>query len=133
MRKQVSAMPVVFAAVVVAAWMSCGVNPSLATEAYPELPGRTLKLGREIWLGTCAVCHTDDFTGAPQVTDAKAWEPRLAKGKETLYEHALNGFFGPQGTQMPARGDNPELSDSEVKAAVDYMLALIVALGPPTQ
>ena len=41
-----------------------------------------------------------------------------------LYEHALNGFFEPVDTEMPARGGNAALSDDEVRAAVDYMVAL---------
>ena len=41
-----------------------------------------------------------------------------------LYDHAINGFFGPQDTMMPERGGNPELSDEEIMTAVDYMMAL---------
>ena len=41
-----------------------------------------------------------------------------------LYAHAINGFFGPEDTMMPERGGNPELSDTQVRAAVDYMTAL---------
>ena len=52
------------------------------------------------------------------------WAPRVAKGKAVLYDHAINGFFGPDDTMMPERGGNPALSDAEVKAAVDYMVAL---------
>ncbi len=123
-------IPVPLIAAVALVWLGCAA-PTLAVNAntYPELPGPTLKLGREVWLGTCAVCHTDDFSGAPQVTDLHAWQPRIDKGKEILYTQALKGFFGPKGTQMPARGDNPKLSDQEVKAAVDYMVALVVALN----
>jgi cytochrome c5 len=102
---------------------------------YPELQegNGTLRLGREIWLGTCATCHTDDFTGAPQVTDPADWEPRIAKGKDALYASAMNGLFGPMGTEMPARGDNATLTDEEIRAAVDYMVALVEYLDTSTQ
>ena len=35
--------------------------------------------------------------------------------------HATNGFKGAKGT-MPPKGDNPGLSDADIKAAVQYML-----------
>ena len=41
-----------------------------------------------------------------------------------VYDHAINGFFGPDDTMMPERGGNSALTDAEVKAAVDYMVAL---------
>jgi len=43
---------------------------------------------------------------------------------EVLYTHAIQGHFGPDGALMPARGGNPNLTDEQVKAAVDYMAAL---------
>ncbi len=52
------------------------------------------------------------------------WKPRVIKDRAVLYDHAINGFFGPDDTMMPERGGNPELSDEQVKQAVDYMVAL---------
>ena len=49
----------------------------------------------------------------------------MAKGKEALYKSALGGLTGPKGTQMPPRGGNDKLTDAEVKAAVDYMMAIV--------
>ena len=58
--------------------------------------------------------------GAPKPGDKADWGPRIAQGKDTLYKHALEGFKGAKG-EMPAHGGFPNLSDEEVKAAVDYM------------
>lgn len=107
------------------AWLTA----TAAEPGYPEFDGAVMQQGRKVWIGTCATCHTDDFTGAPLIDNRKAWESRIAQGKEVLYAHAIDGFFGPLGTEMPARGDNPQLSDAEVKAAVDYMLALIESIN----
>ena len=92
---------------------------------YPQFPDPRLKQGRAIWLGTCEACHAHDLAGAPLVADKKAWAPRLAKGPQALYASALGGFTGPKGTQMPPRGGNSKLTDDEVKAAVDYMAAIV--------
>lgn len=92
---------------------------------YPEFDEPTLKTGRGIWLGTCEACHANSMSEAPQAKNPAAWEPRIAKGREALYASALNGFTGKSGEEMPPRGGNSNLSDAEVKAAVDYMLKLV--------
>ena len=56
--------------------------------------------------------------GAPKTGDKAAWQPRIGQGVPTLYTHALNGIRA-----MPPKGGNPSLSDAEVKAAVDYLVA----------
>ncbi len=91
---------------------------------YPEFDGEALQQGREIWLDTCEGCHGIGVAGAPVAGDHKAWAPRIGQGKEVLYEHAIDGFFGPGGTMMPARGGNEQLSEHEVQLAVDYMVRL---------
>lgn len=93
------------------------------SSAYVELQG-DLSQGRSIWLANCEGCHGYGIAGAPIPMEPSDWAPRLAKSKAVLYGHAINGFFGPEDTMMPERGGNPDLSDDEVKAAVDYMAAL---------
>lgn len=96
-----------------------------ADAEFPVFDDPQLTRGRAVWLGTCKACHATGFADAPSVRDKEAWQPRLAKGKETLYQHALQGFFGPMGTMMPPRGGNDRLTDEEVKSAVDYMTTLV--------
>lgn len=91
---------------------------------YVRLPGAHLERGRAIWLANCEGCHGYGVADAPMPTEPAAWRARLAQGKAVLYTHAINGYFGPDDTLMPARGGNPKLSDNQVKAAVDYMAAL---------
>ena len=99
--------------------------PAAAQRVFPEFSDARMKQGRSVWLGTCEACHANDVAGAPLVKDKGAWKPRLAKGKDTLYKSALGGLTGPKGTQMPPRGGNDKLTDDEVKAAVDYMMAIV--------
>ena len=47
---------------------------------------------------------------------------RIERGTDILYRHAINGWNGPSGKRMPARGGNWNLTDEQVEAAVDYMI-----------
>ncbi len=81
--------------------------------------------GRRVFDRTCSACHANTLSEAPQLKHPEAWAPRLAKGRETLYKSALEGFVGPTGEEMPPRGGNSDLSDAEVKAAVDFIFTTV--------
>lgn len=66
----------------------------------------------------CAACHDNGVAGAPAMGDADGWADRLDKGTDELYANAINGIGA-----MPAKGGNPNLSDEEVMAIVDHMIA----------
>lgn len=78
--------------------------------------------GKSVFGKTCALCHSPGIAGAPMFGNKDAWAPRIAQGKEILYKHAMEGFTGQAG-MMPPRGGNSALSDEDIKAAVDYMVA----------
>jgi cytochrome c5 len=80
------------------------------------------KSGDQVYAGGCNACHDGGIAGAPKMADKGAWSARIAQGASTLYEHAIKGYQG-KGGMMPAKGGNPALSDAEVKAAVDHMVA----------
>jgi len=73
--------------------------------------------GGTVYNAVCQTCHTAGLLGSPIFGDAGAWGPRIAKGKETLYTHAINGF-----NAMPAKG-GADIPDEEVQNAVDYMVS----------
>lgn len=79
--------------------------------------------GKTVYDGLCAACHGSGIPGIPQVGDAAAWETRIAKGNDMLYDHALNGFTGDSGMTMPPKGGDTSLTVDEIKAAVDYMVS----------
>ena len=78
--------------------------------------------GQQIYQSTCVACHGAGIAGAPKLGDTGLWAKRIAKGLDTLYASGVNGVQGSAGA-MPAKGGNPALSNTEVRAAVDYMVA----------
>ncbi len=80
--------------------------------------GAGSKVGETTYNALCMGCHASGALGSPKFGDKAAWAPRIAQGMETLYNSALKGK-----KSMPAKGGNPGLSDADVKATVDYMVA----------
>jgi cytochrome c5 len=81
--------------------------------------------GKELFEQVCSACHGQGIAGAPKAGDKAAWAARIAEGKATLYQHALNGYQGgPGGGVMPPKGGRPDLPDALIKQGVDYMVSL---------
>ncbi len=100
-----------------------GIDGFVTVDRLPVPDDPILAQGRDIWGGTCEGCHGGNKpTGAPKITATKPWAPRIAKGFEVLIPHAIQGYIGPRYTEMPARGGNDDLSDSQVAAAVAFMV-----------
>ena len=79
--------------------------------------------GAELFKKTCAMCHQTGVAGAPKLGDKADWGPRIAQGQDTLYKHAIEGYTGPDGGVMPPKGGNAALSEEQIHATVDWMLA----------
>ena len=77
--------------------------------------------GLEVYQRSCALCHDNGTGGAPTLGDTSDWSARIGQGVDTLYAHAISGFQGGSG-MMPAKGGYMQLSDDEVKSAVDHMM-----------
>ncbi len=73
--------------------------------------------GMKTYNDACKVCHEAGIAGSPKFGDADAWAPRIATGNEALYTTSLKGKGA-----MPAKGGRADISDENVKAAVDYMV-----------
>jgi len=87
----------------------CAAAPAPAAAAEP-------KTGKFVYDGYCTACHSAGMMGAPKFGTAE-WAPRIAKGVDTLYTHAIGGF-----NAMPAKGMCAGCTDDEIKGAVDYMV-----------
>jgi cytochrome c5 len=75
--------------------------------------------GKSVYESACAACHATGLAGAPKAGDKSEWAARIGQGQEMLYASALKGKGA-----MPPKGGNASLSDTEVKAAVDYVVGL---------
>ena len=112
------------AIILISSFSLYAVGVQADADRYRDFDDPHLQEGKKIWLGTCEGCHGWGVADAPIPMEYEQWSFRIAKGKAVLYQHAIEGFFGPDDSMMPERGGNPELSDEEVKAAVDYMVEL---------
>ena len=84
----------------------------LAT-TFTALPSAASE-GKDVYTKSCAMCHK---AMSPKTGDKAAWEPRLKLGKDALVAAVVKG----KGT-MPAKGGHPELSEADIKDAVEYMI-----------
>ena len=78
--------------------------------------------GKAIYDHLCTSCHTAGIAGAPKLGNKDMWAPRIAQGIDTLIKHATEGYHGPDGNYMPAKGGNPALTDEQVKSAVHWIV-----------
>jgi cytochrome c5 len=76
--------------------------------------------GKKVYDTTCALCHNPGLAGAPKFGDKAAWSPRLAQGVDELTALAIKGIRA-----MPPRGGNPNLTDEQMRAAVEHMVAAV--------
>ena len=70
--------------------------------------------GKTIYDKNCAVCHNKL---SPRLGDQIAWQPHIKEGIEDLVSTVQKG----KGL-MPANAGNPNLSEEEIRIAVDYIV-----------
>ncbi len=93
-----------------------GETCNVTTRAAGPAAGDGPRDGAAVYNAVCQTCHGAGLLGSPVLGDAGAWGPRIAKGTDTLYTHAIQGF-----NAMPAKG-GADIPDEEVQNAVDYMI-----------
>ena len=84
----------------------------------PISPFATAADGKAIYEATCVACHASGVANAPKFGDKAAWAPRAAAGKDGLVASVKNGKGA-----MPPNAAAAKLSDSDISAAIDFMLA----------
>jgi len=73
--------------------------------------------GKAVYDKVCMACHAAGVAGAPKAGDKAGWAPRIKQGMDALYASTLKGKGA-----MPPKGGGADLSEAQVKAAVDYIV-----------
>ena len=106
-----------------AATAAPAATPATAPAAAPAAAAAVASVdaGKNTYNAACVACHGAGIAGAPKLGDKTAWAARIKQGDAVLYDHAIKGFQGKAGVMPPKGGSTA--SDTDVKAAVDYMVA----------
>ena len=76
-----------------------------------------IDLGQKVYSRVCAVCHDNGVAGAIKISDKATWRKHIHHGVDHMVESVINGKGA-----MPARGGDPNLSDDEIEAAVQFII-----------
>jgi len=71
--------------------------------------------GQTVYNQNCGACHN---AMKPKLGDKDAWAPLIKEGIDALVATTIKGKGA-----MPPRGGKPNLSDDDIKAAVEYMVS----------
>ncbi len=97
-------------------------EPPVASADVPAVattpPAAAARSGEQIYNGTCAACHNSGAAGAPKPGDKAAWEPRIARGADSMLQNVINGLKA-----MPPKGLCMDCSDDDLKTVIEYMLS----------
>jgi cytochrome c5 len=69
--------------------------------------------GQAVYAAACGGCHN---LLKPKLGDKDAWAPLMKQGEDNLVASVIKGKGA-----MPARAGKQNLSDDDIKAAVEYM------------
>lgn len=88
-----------------------------AAAAAPVVEEVAIVDGEQVYGGLCKTCHDAGVAGAPLAGSEQMTARVDEKGLETVVYNAINGL-----NAMPPRGGNPNLTDEQIQAAVEFML-----------
>ncbi len=92
------------------------IKPVGAVEVVDANAPKVEKSGKELVDAACGACHATGALNAPKIGDTAAWGKLVKNGLPNLTQNAIKGIRG-----MPARGGNPDLSDTEIVRAIVHM------------
>lgn len=89
-------------------------------KAAPAAASGAPRDGATVYNSVCMACHASGAAGAPKAGDKAAWAPRLGKGTAELVKSVVGGKGA-----MPPKGGGADLSEDEIKAAVEHLLGTV--------
>lgn len=101
------------------------VSGGKAADAKKAMKPAKARTGEQVVQERCQECHATGKQGAPKLGDMNDWKPRLQNGVDPLVKSAISGH-----NSMPARGGLANLSDAEMKAAVEFMVSKTGGTAP---
>ena len=105
---------------------SDAATPEAAEGMATAAEQATVPNGIKAYEKTCAGCHEEGVDGAPRIGHPEDWSGRSSLWEAVLFEHAKQGFLN-----MPAKGGDESLKDSDVAKAAEYMLRSTFPDVPP--
>lgn len=95
------------------------ITNAAALAPPPEAAPHPALTGEQVVAQVCSACHGTGVMNAPKIGDKAAWESRFkaAGGIDGLLAVAQKGK-----NLMPPRGGKPDLTDAELKSAIETML-----------
>ncbi|MFK5984962.1 MAG: c-type cytochrome [Pseudomonadota bacterium] len=81
--------------------------------------GSILAKGSSLYKQACYTCHDSGLVKAPKFGDKSAWNPRIARGIETLTQSVITGK-----TAMPPRGGT-QYTDAQIRQVITFMISKV--------
>ena len=100
-----------------------------AAPAQPE-PSGDVAAGKQVFLSTCVVCHGPDAQGLPGLGKNLVTSDFVAGKSDSELVEFIKVGRGPDdplnttGVTMPAKGNNPTLTDEDLYNIVAYLRTL---------
>lgn len=98
------------------------VSAGKASDPVKAYASPTSFTGENLVNTQCVTCHGSGKDGAPRLGEFADWKARLNKGIDGLVNSSIKGHKA-----MPSRSGMPQLSDTDMRNAVTYMVVLTAA------
>jgi len=99
---------------------ACGLEKEQPDSAALLLRAQTLlpadPVLAEIYSRSCVSCHAASASAAPLTGDHQSWQPRMAKGMDSLLDSVINGFGG-----MPPLGLCMDCDTEQFESLIVFM------------